>query len=235
MRRSQRSVKCSSSGEPLNIDPSSNPFLSLDKGDGPVAPSKPEAPGEPKQVAGKSAASKSADEPAEQGKAEDVNADAEEIVDAEAASSPLDQVKEYAEEFKQTVAMPIFAHRLKETFAADELLDELKEKPHLGRRGELILLGQLLVSLLVVCPPMQLKGLLHLAGAPPSLRVLSAPHSPSDAGSRLLLTAHSRTDVRSRRRARYDFGALHECVRRVQPRTQFYASTHAAQRGRVRD
>ena len=64
---------------------------------------------------------------------------------------------------------------LKETFATDELMEELSDNASLGRRGEIIFVAQLIVTLLVVFPPMRLQGLVYMAGASHPTRILTPP------------------------------------------------------------
>lgn len=62
------------------------------------------------------------------------------------------------------VKKPVFSHALNENFAAEELIDELKDKDGFGNRGEVVLLAQLVLTVLVIFPPMQLRGLLFMCG-----------------------------------------------------------------------
>lgn len=59
----------------------------------------------------------------------------------------------------------LLSHRLNETFATDELFEELGDKETRGKRGELILFAQLICIALVVFPPLKLQGLVYLSGA----------------------------------------------------------------------
>lgn len=61
---------------------------------------------------------------------------------------------------------PVFSHALNENFAAEELIDELKDRQGFGKRGEVVLLAQLVLIFLVLFPPMQLKGLVFMCGEP---------------------------------------------------------------------
>jgi hypothetical protein len=57
------------------------------------------------------------------------------------------------------------SHALNENFATDELMEELLDRSSFGKRGEFILVAQLVCIALVIFPPMQLQGLVYLAGA----------------------------------------------------------------------
>ena len=57
------------------------------------------------------------------------------------------------------------SHALNENFGTDELMEELRDKKSFGKRGELVLVAQLVCIFLVLFPPMQLQGVVYLAGA----------------------------------------------------------------------
>eukprot|EP00892_Ulva_mutabilis_P004808 jgi/Ulvmu1/269/UM001_0273.1 len=59
----------------------------------------------------------------------------------------------------------VFSHALNENFAAEELIDELRDKKGFGQRGEVVVLAQIVLTFLVIFPPMQLKGLIFMCGA----------------------------------------------------------------------
>ena len=57
-----------------------------------------------------------------------------------------------------------FSHALNSNFATDELMEELKDRESFGKRGELVLVAQLVCIFLVIFPPMRLQGVIYLAG-----------------------------------------------------------------------
>lgn len=59
----------------------------------------------------------------------------------------------------------MLSYALNENFAADELMEELKDKKQFGKRGEVVVLMQIVTSILVVFPPMKLYGVVYFAGA----------------------------------------------------------------------
>jgi hypothetical protein len=60
---------------------------------------------------------------------------------------------------------PVLSYALNESFAAEELMEELKDKKQFGKRGEVVLLMQIVTCLLVIFPPMKLYGVVYFAGA----------------------------------------------------------------------
>lgn len=61
---------------------------------------------------------------------------------------------------------PVFSHALNESFAAEELMEELKDKNEFGKRGEVVLLVQVVTIFLIAFPPMRLAGVVYFTGVP---------------------------------------------------------------------
>ena len=78
------------------------------------------------------------------------------------------------------------SHALNENFGTDELMEELRDRNAFGKRGELVLVAQLVCIFLVMFPPMQLQGIVYLAGDDPHLfqRVVKAVSSQKQVSSR---------------------------------------------------
>lgn len=55
-------------------------------------------------------------------------------------------------------------------------MEELKDRQSFGKRGEMILVAQLVTIALVVFPPMRLHGIVYLAGGPPCVCVCVCVH-----------------------------------------------------------
>lgn len=68
----------------------------------------------------------------------------------------------------------MLSHRLNQSFATDELLEEMGDHKSFAAKGGLILILQLLFCGLVVVPPLRLAGILYLAGAPAARYALQA-------------------------------------------------------------
>lgn len=77
-------------------------------------------------------------------------------------TSPGDTADSTAAENKK----PVFSHALNESFATEELIEELKDKNHFGKRGEVVVLVQVVTIFLVAFPPMRLAGVVYFAGVP---------------------------------------------------------------------
>jgi hypothetical protein len=60
---------------------------------------------------------------------------------------------------------PVLSYALDDNFAADELIEELKDKEQFGKRGEVVVLMQIVTCFLVMFPPMKLFGVVYFAGA----------------------------------------------------------------------
>lgn len=60
---------------------------------------------------------------------------------------------------------PVLSYALNENFAAEELMEELKDKKQFGKRGEVVVLMQIVTSILAIFPPMKLYGVVYFAGA----------------------------------------------------------------------
>jgi hypothetical protein len=58
----------------------------------------------------------------------------------------------------------VLSHALNDSFAAEELFEELKDKQQFGKRGEVVLLMQIVTAILVLFPPMKLYGVVYFAG-----------------------------------------------------------------------
>jgi hypothetical protein len=59
---------------------------------------------------------------------------------------------------------PVFSHKLNENFAAEELLEEMKDHKSFLQKGGLVLVLQVVLGIFVVLPPLQLQGVLYLSG-----------------------------------------------------------------------
>ena len=58
-----------------------------------------------------------------------------------------------------------FSHALNDSFGTQELMDELGDRQSFGKRGELVLVAQVVCLVLVLLPPMRLQGVVYLIGA----------------------------------------------------------------------
>lgn len=60
-------------------------------------------------------------------------------------------------------------------------MEELKDKKQFGKRGEVVVVMQIVTSILAIFPPMKLYGVVYFAGA------LRAPHATAGPAGLLLL------------------------------------------------
>lgn len=108
--------------------------------------------------------------------------------------------------------MPI-SHALNENFATDELMEELRDRSSFGKRGEFILVAQLVCIALVIFPPMQLQGLVYLAGAVTSAACLACT-SGRLARSRCSLLVVRRSSSETHQQQWHHFGhSIWPCFR----------------------
>jgi hypothetical protein len=87
----------------------------------------------------------------------------------DSVAEPESNAKDGAKEAKAGAEKhaKVLSHRINETFGTDELFEELADKKTRGKRGEIVLIAQLVVTALVVFPPLQLEGIVYLSGTLP--------------------------------------------------------------------